>query len=516
MMKLSLLIQATERVTAPVRRIQRSLRGMADSGERDANRLAKAMDKVNSAGARMRSIGARSTLLVTAPLVAFGAAAFNAASDAAELQSMHDQVFGKMAGAMNRWAEQTGNAMGRSTQEMQRGAATFGMFFNQAVPPGKAAKMSATFSRLAQDLASFYNVDPGTAIDKLRSGLSGETEPLRDFGVFMTEASIKAKALKMGLKGVGGELTEQQKIMVRSAIILDSTAKAQGDVARTSGGTANQIRASKAAYEELQVTIGTKLLPKLTPLITAIGKLLDRFGQLSPRMQENIMIAGAVAAALGPLMFALGGIASGVAVVLPLLGSLGLGALKLVPTILSLGRALFVLSMNPVVLLLTAVAALAFIVWKNWDTIIAKLTAAWSGLGAFFGRMWEGIKEAFRSGVAAVWNSLPAWFRGVLTGARFAINVAGNIASRIVDVTRRQAAPDRPPMQRPRPQGAGNGSMLMRPAVYNRKGAAAPIARSQMTIKLESEKGTRARVTKLSSDSSANTFDVTRGRVAAA
>src|SRR3546814_11380927 len=85
---------------------------------------------------------------------------------------------------------------------MQKAANTFGIFFNTAVNPQKAADMSQIFAQLAQDLGSFYNVDTDTAIQKLRSGLSGESEPLRDFGVFLTEANVKAKALEMGLTGV--------------------------------------------------------------------------------------------------------------------------------------------------------------------------------------------------------------------------------------------------------------------------------------------------------------------------
>src|SRR3546814_3222598 len=97
--------------------------------------------------------------------------------------------------------------------------------------------MSQIFAQLAQDLVSFYNVDTETAIQKLRSGLSGESEPLRDFGVFLTEANVKAKALEMGLTGVGDELTEQEKILARYQLVLEATKNAQGDGARTSEST---------------------------------------------------------------------------------------------------------------------------------------------------------------------------------------------------------------------------------------------------------------------------------------
>ena len=290
MLKVSLLIQATERVTGPLRRVRAGIRGMVENGERDIRRLDRAMERLNGAGQRMIGMGKTMSLGLTLPLAAFGVKAFEAASDAQELQSAHDQTFGKMAGAMNRWADNMGNALGRSSQEMQKATLTFGMFFNQAAPPGKAARMSATFARLAQDLGSFHNIDTGTAIEKLRAGLSGESEPLRQLGVFLDETKVKAKALAMGLVKPKQELSEQAKITARYALILESTKNAQGDLTRTQGSAANQIKRSQAAWGELSVAIGTKLLPHLTPLITKLGSVLDRFNKLSPSTQRTIVV----------------------------------------------------------------------------------------------------------------------------------------------------------------------------------------------------------------------------------
>lgn len=273
-------------------------------------RLAQMERRFTQLGDKISGLGQKLALGLTLPLTAFGASAFNAASDAAELQSAFDQTFKQMSATMNKWAEDTGNALGRSTQEMKRAANTFGIFFNTAVDPKKAAEMSQVFAKLAQDLGSFYNTDTQTAIEKLRSGLSGESEPLRDFGVFLTEANVKAKALELGLTGVGNELTEQEKILARYQLILEATKNAQGDVERTSSGTANQIRKAKAAFEELQVSIGTKLLPIITPLIEKLAAALDAFNRLSPAVQNTILVAGGLSAVFGPVLIGVGALVS--------------------------------------------------------------------------------------------------------------------------------------------------------------------------------------------------------------
>ena len=286
--------------------------GQFTKGMDDAQRELVAFQRQaqRTAGA-MKDLGAKMTVGITAPLAAFGGFAVKAASDAAELQSAFDQTFGSLSASMTQWAEDTGDAMGRSTQEMQQMANTFGIFFNQAAPTADAAaKLSREFAILAQDLSSFFNTDPTEALQKLRSGLAGESEPLRDFGVFLTEANVKAKALEMGLVAVGGELSEQNKIMARAALIMDATTTAQGDVARTADGTANRIREARAAFEELQVAIGTKLLPAITPLVTGLTGLITAFTTLPDWVQTSVVVVGGFAAVAGPLIYAAGALST--------------------------------------------------------------------------------------------------------------------------------------------------------------------------------------------------------------
>lgn len=271
--------------------------------------VVKFQRSMNKTAQALQDLGAKMTLGITAPLAAFGGFAVKASSDAAELQSAFDQTFGALSKQMTAWADTTGDAMGRSTQEIQQAANTFGIFFNQAAPTKQAAaELSKEFAVLAQDLSSFFNVDPTEAMQKLRSGLAGESEPLRDFGVFLNEAAVQAKAFEMGIATVGAKLTEQQKIMARSALIMEATVVAQGDVARTADGTANRIREAKAAFEELQVAIGDKLIPAVRPLIEGLTRLVNGFANLSPTMQTALVIVGGVAAAAGPLIFIIGGL----------------------------------------------------------------------------------------------------------------------------------------------------------------------------------------------------------------
>ncbi len=384
-------------------------------------RMNQAAKRFESIGKRMSGIGQKMSLAITAPLAAFGYSAVNAASDAQELQSAFDVTFGQMSATMNKWAEDTGNAMGRSTQEMQKAANTFGIFFNTAVDPAKAAQMSQVFAELAQDLGSFFNTDTQTAIDKLRSGLSGESEPLRDFGVFLTEANVKAKALELGLTGVGNELTEQEKILARYQIILESTTAAQGDVARTSDSTSNRMRAAKAQYEELSVSLGEKLLPVVNKFLGLAEKVLNWFNSLSPSVQTAIVAVAGIAAVLGPVLVLFGSLVSVGGPLLAFLGALG-------PVISIVAKSLLLIAANPVILGLAAVIAGIYLAWKNWDKIEAIVSKLYKGVKTWIldklGAVWDWVIDKIKA-VGAVF----AWLFDAVVGHSYIPDMVDGIAS---------------------------------------------------------------------------------------
>lgn len=256
-----------------------------DADTRGLKKGEKALDDVSRTanetamrvGSSMKNIGLAFTAVATGAVALFAKGAFQAAVDAQEMESAFDVVFGNMSADVRAWAEETGNAMGRSRQEIQRGALAFQELFGKALDPAKAAEMSKQFAVLTQDLASFKNLSNDIAQQKLFSGLTGEAEPLRAVGVFINDAAVKSKALEIGLKAVNGQFTDQQKIVARAALIQEQLANAQGDVIRTSDSAANKIKAAKAAYEELQVTIGNKLIPVVTPLIEQTTALINSF-----------------------------------------------------------------------------------------------------------------------------------------------------------------------------------------------------------------------------------------------
>jgi predicted PurR-regulated permease PerM len=198
-----------------------------------------------------------------------------AASDLNETVSKTGVVFGDSSAAVLAWAENASTALGQSKQGALDAASGFGnLFVSMGMAAGPSAEMSMNLTQLASDLASFNNISPEEALDKLRAGMLGSAEPLQSLGVNMTAAMVSAQALEMGLAATTEGLTPAMLAQARYALILEQTTTAQGDFARTADGLANQQRVQDAQWKDLQATIGQGLLPIQLALTTALNDLL--------------------------------------------------------------------------------------------------------------------------------------------------------------------------------------------------------------------------------------------------
>jgi phage-related protein len=232
-----------------------------------------------------------------------------AASDLNETVSKVGVVFGESSTQVLAWSENAATALGQSKQQALDAAGTFGnLFVSMGMAADTSADMSMGLVQMASDLASFNNMDPGEVLEKLRSGLLGQTEPLQSLGVNLTAAAVQQKALEMGLAATTDELTPAMLAQARYALILDQTKTAQGDFARTSDGLANQQRILDAQWKDLQSTVGQALLPVVLAFTSAMNQLAQRVlpplasfisGTLMPVMTQ---IGDVIASSVGPVI----------------------------------------------------------------------------------------------------------------------------------------------------------------------------------------------------------------------
>ena len=302
----------------------------------------------------------------TAALAAFGAKAVSTASDIQESLTKNQRLFGRYAAEVEAFAETSARSFGISRAAA---LAYTGVFGNLARALGigqrESAGLSVRLTKLAADMASFNNTSIEDALDALRSGLVGEQEPLRRYGVAVTQAALVTEAARVGivkvsrdslayrtalvqvevaqkaqaaaarrfgagslearranvaletanqrlartLRGSTGELRAQERVQATLSLIYRQTRQAQGDFARTSDGLANQQRILSARLSDVSGEIGGRLLPVALKLVGGFNDLLTQaqagtgvFGDVRDVFGDAAGAGSMLYAVLGPVV----------------------------------------------------------------------------------------------------------------------------------------------------------------------------------------------------------------------
>lgn len=360
---------------------------------------------------------------------AFIASTIAPASDLSETVTKVGVVFEDLSGEMLKFGDTSASALGMSKEEALAAAATYGNLFRaMEINTDASFDMSQGLVTLAADLASFNNMDPTMVLDKLRAGLSGETVPLKTLGVNLNAALIEARALEMGLWDGEGAITAAAKAQASYALIMEQTTLAQGDFARTSDGLANQQRIIAANFKNMKATIGTALLPMMETLSATLNSLfsdpafqaglqrfIDGLGRFASKVIEAIPQVIDWFKRLGAWL------SENQGVIIGILAALGVAVAAFVYTTVIPAIVSMIVALGPVLLVMAAVAAIAYLVYEAWTnnwggiqektavvvewikstiaTFLANIQEWWAAHGekitAIATTLWDAVKSVF-------------------------------------------------------------------------------------------------------------------------
>lgn len=239
--------------------------------------------------------------------------AIDISSDLTEVQNVVDVTFGDMKqkvedlastsiqdfGMSELTAKQIssrfqamGVAMGISTDQVQK-ASDFlkqnNTIYGETVD--SMADVSIELTKLAADMASFYNVEQSMVAEKLSSIFTGQTRPLRDFGLDLTQTTLQEWALKQGLDADIKSMSQAEKTMLRFQYVMQNSAASMGDYARTADTWHNSVVRLGQSFEQLGSIIGGALINAFKPLVAWLNRA----------MQSIIAFAQTVVNALGKI-----------------------------------------------------------------------------------------------------------------------------------------------------------------------------------------------------------------------
>lgn len=243
--------------------------------------ISRPMDQAGASGGRRfgnaagRSLSSsfgrharRAALLASGAIAGVGYASFKLGKDsvaqAADLGESINAVnvaYGDAAKGVLDLGRNTEDAL--SNLEFNNLAVRFSAFA-ETISGGKGRKTVKTLDDLttrAGDFASVFNIDVAEAASLFQSGLAGESEPLRRYGINLSAAAVQAHAYAEGIANAGDKLTDAQKVQATYALLMDQTAKTQGDYANTSDSAANAQRRLGANFDDVKAKLGNGLLP---------------------------------------------------------------------------------------------------------------------------------------------------------------------------------------------------------------------------------------------------------------
>ena len=335
---------------------------------------------------------------MAAGAVAFGVKSIDLASDLAEVQNVVDVTFGDGAEEINQWAESAGAAFGLSELSAKQYSSTIGaMLKSMGLSSEATQEMSLALTGLAGDMASFYNLDASDAFEKLRSGISGETEPLKQLGTNMSVANLEAFALSKGITTAYDSMSQAEQATLRYQYIMEATADAQGDFSRTSDSLANQQRILQMEVETLSADLGAALLPVALDVVGALRDLVQWASENSTTVAILAVAVTGITAAIIAYSASLTLAASGMT--LATAAGAAFGAVVAFLT-------------SPITLVIAAITALVaagILLYKNWDEVSAWAASAWDKIKETISGAIEAVKGFFQSIIDFVknnWQSL--------------------------------------------------------------------------------------------------------------
>ena len=188
--------------------------------------------------------------------------------------------------------------LGMSHAQAAKSVAFLGSVFKQTgMPMQDVIGHTQQMVSLGADLAATYGFSVEEALTAMTATFRGEYDPIEKFGVAMKQQQVNAELAARGLKGLTGSKLIAAQQEVRFQMLLQRTADAQGAFARSSGNLFQQQEILKAKFEDIQATLGGRLLPVMVKAVQTISPLLD---ELMPKIVKVFDSIGTVMGVIIP------------------------------------------------------------------------------------------------------------------------------------------------------------------------------------------------------------------------
>lgn len=202
------------------------------------------------------------------------------------------------------WVENFAGTVHRSTAEVQSFMVSNKAMYAELGITGEAAtELSKITTSLAYDLGNAFSMDDAEALAVMQDYINGNTNALEEFGVHIDDATLKAKAMEMGLGAELDALDDAALAQVRMNTLLDQSGKIQQAAVKDTGGLVNSTKNLKGVWNEFLGDAGAKFSPMLEGLF---GLIISNWPTIEPMLMQLVTVLSDGLAESMPVILELG------------------------------------------------------------------------------------------------------------------------------------------------------------------------------------------------------------------
>jgi len=381
----------------------------------DATAAATGLDAVGKKATGFRGAMQKAALpaaAVGAALVVLGKKALDSASTLEQAQGAVDSVYGKSAGAVEKYAESSAQSMGLAKSAYMNYAALVGAALqNSGFSAAKAADESNKIMQRAADMAATFGGTTADAVEAINAAVArGEYDPLEKYGVSLNATAVNAELAKRGQDDLTGAQLKNAKANIALEQIYKNTSKAAGQFARESDTAAGSSAIASAQFEDASAALGEALLPAAAAAANALAAV-------ARWAQKNVPLVTALAAAIGTLVAAI------------LIYNAAMKIAAIVQTAFNVA-----MSANVIFLVIVAIIALVavfVILYKKVGWFRKAVDIVWAAMKAQTRMVAAVLKAVFKAAFAAISAYVKAWKTVIVTTFNVVRTVAKAVTTAI-------------------------------------------------------------------------------------